>query len=168
MKIITQLEFNKYVKLMYFLSYRKPVNIIISLVGILMIAVSVAYYFGFDKYIKEKPTLQLLFGVYVLVFFPGFLYYQARRSFNTKSRLWERVTYEFTDEKIDIFGESFSSEIPWDKVYRVEELKNWILLYQTKLQANLIPKESFVDDQLEEFRKMIRSKGIRNKFKKAE
>jgi hypothetical protein len=63
-----------------------------------------------------------------------------------------------------ITGETFSSEMDWSKIYKVLELKNWILIYQSKLIANAIPKESF-DDNLESFKEIVRNKNIKVKFK---
>jgi len=64
-----------------------------------------------------------------------------------------------------ITGESFTSQLNWEKTYKVAELNHWILIYQNRQVANVIPKESF-KDQLTEFRALIKSKNINQKLKK--
>lgn len=53
----------------------------------------------------------------------------------------------------------------WTKIYKILELKNWILIYQNRQIANLIPKEYF-GDNLHEFKELVKRKGIKAKLKK--
>jgi len=95
---------------------------------------------------------------------PISIYWSAKRSFSTNKRLQEKIIYEFTNENIIIKGETFNSELNWSKTYRIMELNNWILIYQSRLTANVIPKKSF-DSQLATFKEIIRSNNIKAKFK---
>lgn len=75
------------------------------------------------------------------------------------------MIYEFTNDKIIISGESFHTELSWDKTYKVLELNKWILIYQSRLAANILAKEAF-GDQLDAFKTLVKSTKIRNNFKK--
>jgi hypothetical protein len=77
----------------------------------------------------------------------------------------ELISYEFTDETIVISGISVSYTKNWNEIFKVEELKNWILIYPTPQVVNTIAKEAF-GDNLIEFKNLIKSKGIKTNFRK--
>jgi hypothetical protein len=62
-------------------------------------------------------------------------------------------------------GETFKSEMSWTKLYRVQELRNWILIYQSKTAANIIPKESF-GEILSEFKRLVVESNVKSNFNK--
>lgn len=79
--------------------------------------------------------------------------------------LIEQIRYEFTDEKILLTGESFASEMEWQKIHKVLELRDWILIYQSKQVFNVIPKESF-GKNLSDFKSLVRNCNVKSKFRK--
>ncbi|PXY02765.1 hypothetical protein DF185_01340 [Marinifilum breve] len=165
MIIETKIEFKKYVKLMYQLTYKKPSIIFISIVGIFLLVLSIQYFIGINTTTDQPPYVQLFIGLIVL-FIPYSVYRSSKRSFKTNSRLQETITYEFTQDKIRIKGESFDSVMDWTKLHKIVEMKDWILLYQNKLTFNLIPKISF-GKKIEEFRSLAKGQeGLQTKLKR--
>lgn len=71
---------------------------------------------------------------------------------------------EFTSDKISITGETYKSEMQWEKIYKVKEAGGWILLYITPYQAYFIPTKDF-GDKLDEFRQIVRSQPIKQKLR---
>ena len=61
-------------------------------------------------------------------------------------------------------GETFTSEMDWSKIHKILELKDWVLIYQSNSTANIIKKEYF-GEKIEEFRALVRNKGIKAKLK---
>jgi len=59
-------------------------------------------------------------------------------------------------------GESFHSQLTWDKVYKVTETKNWILIWQNRQIANAIPKRDVWDGQIEDLKKILTAHKIKN------
>ncbi len=57
-------------------------------------------------------------------------------------------------------GETFQSKLEWYKTYKVWEIQDWFLIYQSNLVFNLIPKRYFADNQLIEFRDLLRKASI--------
>ena|SRR5690554_2135107 len=163
MKIETNIEFKDYVKLMYNLTYRRPGMKIASKMGIFLFAFTIMYFIGIVES-TEFPWLPIAFSVLIIFGMPLSVYYSAKKNYNTHARLQEKITYEISDELIKITGESFNSEMSWDKTYKVLELKNWFLFYQNKLVANIIPKE-FVGNQTKELREIIKRQNIKCKLK---
>lgn len=162
MKIETQLDSKSYSKLMYQLTYRKPLNKVFSVLGIILFACSI-YLFIYTDAEFNTLIFPFFFGFYSLTL-PILIYRNAKKNFNSHLRLQEKITYEFTDEKIIVTGDSFQSEQDWSKMYKVLEITGWILLYQNKQIANLIPTASF-GNELETFRALVKSKNIKSKLR---
>ena len=164
MKIETKLDFKRYLKLMYILSYRKPSMFGLTVFGFLMLVMAISLFFDTNYDSEQFPFSMILFGFVFMAFMPITIYLSAKKNFSTNGRLKEKIVYEFTDEKIKIIGESFNSEMTWGKTYKIVELKNWILIYQNKLDANVIPKESF-ESNLDDFKEIVKTKNIKQKLK---
>lgn len=76
----------------------------------------------------------------------------------------EKISYEITEKYIRIKGESFNSAMDWTKIFKILELKNWILIYQNEQAATIIPKVAF-GEKISEFRNMVKSKKINSELK---
>lgn len=155
MKINVFVSFRQYVKLIYRLTYGKVFMKVIVTAGLLIASWVIAYYSGFKI---PKPqyyhyiTLTLIFIVQ-----PGLIYFTIRRSYRSSSHLREKLEITFDPDIIKIKGESFYTELQWNKMYKITELHNWILIYQNTLSAILLPKESFTDNMLEEFKILVKN-----------
>lgn len=164
MKIETQLDFKSYLKLMYTLTYRKPIMIVITVFSFVLLLLAILYFLGLNFLFDETPFFPLFLGFFIIVVLPTSIYFNARKNFTTHGLIKEKIIYEFTDEKITQNGETFHSEMEWTKIYKVVEMKNWILIYHNRQIANTIPKESF-GENLMEFKNLVRSKKIKAKLK---
>jgi hypothetical protein len=98
----------------------------------------------------------IVFGV-MFCFIPLMIFTNIRKIFNSNERLREKIIYEFTEEKMKLTGQTFTVEMTWEKTYKIVEFGEWILIYQNRVVANPIAKESF-GSHLEEFKKLIQSK----------
>jgi hypothetical protein len=127
----------------------------INILGLLFLISSLSYFLGLYKYYSEPPIAQLSFGLVFTILTPVTTYYRANNNFNSAARLKEMITYTFTGEMIYINGESFKTEMTWDKLYKIQELNNWILIYTNNITANIIHKGAFSDAQLNTFREMV-------------
>ena len=98
---------------------------------------------------------------------PILVYIYARKNYNTNKRISESISYTFDKDTIQITGESFDSKFTWDKIYRVTESKNWILIWQNPQVANVVPKRDFQEEELQAFKNMVslHSK-VKNKLRK--
>jgi len=164
MTIETKLDFKSYLRLMYTLTYRKPLMIFLTVCGLMMFVFSVFYFFGSKVLFIEPPYFQFVFGLFIIAFLPFSIYRSAKRNFSSNGRLQEKIIYEFTDEKIKMTGETFNTEMNWEKTYKILELKNWILIYQNRQIANVLPKNSF-GENLIEFKTLVKRNHIRSKLK---
>jgi len=165
-EIVSKIELNGYIKLIYILTYRKPILILVTLIGAVMLTLSILYFLGLYDVPDGPPYYQLVMGILLTVIIPYSVYRGAVKNFNTNERLKETIRYGFDQERIKIKGESFSSELTWPKTHKVIELKDWILIYQNRIVANIIPKGSFTQTQLSDFKRMVSSvPNVKTKFR---
>ena len=165
-RIESKLSLKEYIRLMYRLTYRKPMVIIISLIGFFMLILSALYFLGLYRSTDQPPYSQLAAGLFVSLVLPFSVYRAAKRQFNSNERLKELIVYEFNPEHIQITGESFRSELTWSKTHKIIEISDWIIIYQSKLVANVIPRRCFEPHQLDIFRNLVKSTNVRFRLKK--
>jgi hypothetical protein len=73
-------------------------------------------------------------------------YLMARRQYHRQLNLREPIQFRFTDSGIQLRGLSFSGEITWVLVHRVDEAKTAFLIYQGSRSAWILPKRFFRAD----------------------
>jgi len=151
---------------MYTLTYRKPIVISLTIFGLIIFLLPVFYFLGINFSFVAPPYFQLALGFSIVAFLPYSVFRGAKKNFTSHARLQEKISYEFTEDKIIITGDTFNSEMDWTKTHKITELKNWFLMYQNIQIANLLPKDAFTDSQIIEFRNLVKSKNIKAKLKK--
>jgi hypothetical protein len=165
MKIETQFSLKEYQKLTLILTYRRPAMIIICLMGTFMV-ISALYLIIVAENLATSIVPQFLLGIFFLIGLPFFILYGASKNYKTHGKIQGKVVYDFTEEKISIAGESFNSEMNWNSLYKIVELKEWIILYHNRQAANFIPKTG-IGENLTELRNLIQSKkDLRSKLRK--
>lgn len=163
MIIKTKIELKDYVKLMYILTYRKWTMVLILSMALFSFIFSAFYILGIVES-SEFPVFPFVFSSIVLFLLPVSVYYSSRKNYKTNTRLQEEVTYNISEEEIKVRGDSFSSEMTWEKTYKVLELKDWFLIYQNKMAANIIPKVS-IGENIKDLRNIVKTRNIKCKLK---
>ena len=154
MTVRTKVTVEDYRKFMFQATYKRPLTIIMMVIGILGIT---NLMFNFQTLLENGAT-SLTFGIVFIVYLfilPFIIYWQANKSYETNQRLHETITYEFNLETWKVTGESFNSEMTWVKTFKVKETKDWFLIYNTKLSANILPKKYFEAGQQTEFKHLL-------------
>ncbi len=163
MRIETKISLEEYIKLMYTLTYRKKSMLYISILGLFFFSFSILYLIGIIE-TTEFTYFPIGFSALIVLILPFTVYFSAKKNYQTDNRLQEVITYDINEELITIKGETFNSEMTWDKMHKVIELKSWLLLYHNKMVANIIPKDSI--ENMRELRVIIRKQNIKSKLKK--
>lgn len=155
MKVKTSVSFKEYAKLLLKLTYRKPIMIVIVFVAFAMLVWIITA--GLNIINIPQPTIyQYITLGLITVVQPLVIYHTIWNNYHSSSHLKERLEMELDFTHIHITGESFYTKLTWQKTYKVVELKNWFLIYQNNLSAVIIPKKSFADNQIEEFKKLLK------------
>jgi hypothetical protein len=98
----------------------------------------------------------------ILTVFPLITYFTAKKNFAANTRSGEMVEYIFGDNDLVMHGESFNSQLSWEKIYKVTQTKNWILIWQNKQFANLIPRRDIWEGQIEELKEILINHKVKN------
>ncbi len=156
MKIKTRVSFQQYAKLLFTLTYRKVMMKVILCVALAMLVWIIGYYSSLLPVPKPQfyqyTTLALITIVQPLV-----IYSTIWKNYHSGNHLREPLEIEFTDTQIRMKGESFYTELQWAKIFKVQELKHWFLIYENSLSAIIIPKQSLSPDQGAQFITLIQS-----------
>lgn len=133
-----QISLKDYRTLILRLSFRSPIILYCIFLGAGLLVAGILSS-------NENQLFVFAIGI-VFISFPFVSFLMAKRNYDSSKNLKETVLYEFNLNNIIITGESFNSTLRWSSLYKVKELKNWILLYTSKNIALCIPKSGFVSE----------------------
>ena len=141
------------------LAYRRISTKIITAIGVLLLGyiiyLSILYPGATDTYEFIVPIGLILLPVILS-------YLTARLNYNTSKRSSENIEYIFSDDFFSIKGESFNSQLSWDKIYKVSQTKNWILIWHNRLAATPIPKKDLLRSDIDTLKTILDFHGVKN------
>lgn len=159
MTINTHLSQTDYVKANLVLLYSKWSMKFITGVGIFMFLGSLLTLF-YDEQYGSGSTILVAF--FIMSWIPALTWFNARRNYSTNNRISEPIDYTIENESLTVKGESFTVTLTWDKLYRVSKTKNWVLIWQSKQVANLIPRKNFDDIQIGYLKNILVKHNVKN------
>ncbi len=112
-------------------------------------------------------VLYVLFGILFLIYMPVSLYLRAKRQILTSEVFKNPLHFQVTEEKITSSQNGQSAELPWEQIYKVVETKSNILVYSSRINAFVLPKNQ-IGEQYESLCEIMKKKlpGYRLKLKK--
>ena len=159
MTIQAKISFKEYLSLMYKLTYRKLPTILLTVLGgffLLLVMVYVVFFIFSEHRDFSRDILSIAFiGLIFLLLTPWSVYRQSKKGYDSNAGIKELLTYDIEVEVIHISGESFKSEMNWDKIWKIKELRDWILIYHSSQTFNPIPKRTLTDEQLANFWQIV-------------
>lgn len=161
--LTTKLSFNDFIKVSYHLTYRKLSMKINTGIGLLVLLIIISSTSSFTEF----SWFLLFFGLFISFGQPIMIYFSAKKNYMSNGRISETIIYEFDKECIQITGDSFNSKLTWDKIYKMTENKDWVLIWQSRQTASVIPKRDFKNGELLIFKDIVNAQsGLKNKLKK--
>ena len=109
-----------------------------------------------------NPLSGFLPPLIILVLYSSFVYFSVGKAYLKNIRASENMEYSFDENNLTIKGESFKSELSWDKIPKVTQTKNWLLIWQGGQIANAIPKRDIPDGLPAELKTILAKKGVKN------
>ncbi|MGE5657476.1 MAG: YcxB family protein [Actinomycetota bacterium] len=87
--------------------------------------------------------------------------YQLTRLWKSQPSIREPISLEVNEERINFKSPAFESNVKWQVYTKFRETKKLFMLYQSHHLFNILPKRAFVsNEQLDQFRELLRTKGI--------
>jgi hypothetical protein len=132
-----KIELPEYRRLMFTLTYRKPVIVFVHFMAgsLVILAVLQARYDWF-----------VFVFVALLLYIPLSVYLATASNYKASKALHEPILFEINPDGITSRGATFNSTIDWKLLHTTKELKDWFLLYTSKQVAVLIPKRAFASE----------------------
>jgi uncharacterized protein YneF (UPF0154 family) len=150
-----------YFKILFALSFLFPLYGIICLLKMCKFDLSCLVY-GFK--VQPFPVIALvllsLFTVPLGIFLQ--LFYTTRKVkkyWNSNKRIQEEIKRIFSIEGIKAVSDSSSDFLKWDKIYKIVESKEDLLIFISTLESHIIPKRFFKSaEELEKVKEIIKQK----------
>jgi hypothetical protein len=158
-KVKSKISFKQYRKLLFGLAYKKPMMKVLIGVAFSTLVWILGYYFHLLP-VPKPQIYQYITLVLITVVQPTAIYFTIKRNYYSSNHLGEQMEIELTQTEIKVCGQSFLTEIEWKKIYKIEELTKWFLIYQNSLSTIIISKTAFHGTQLQQFKRIL--KGIKN------
>jgi len=160
-EVKAKLNFEEYLRLNFSLLLRdKRVWLSIFLVAMLVIMLV-------EKRITErqwadsevKLILLLSLTVFLFLILPLLTYLRTKSYFEKNPLLSELTTFYFEPKRIEIVTLESHTTLTWRRIYKIREFNHYLLIYQNRHIAYVVPKKAFdsVSD-METVKEMIRTK----------
>lgn len=145
--IISNLNKQDYVKVMFIGLYKKPKFIICSIVGLYLLITVLLNYLNVINYYAGIPLFEIIGGLFLLLV-PSLIVLMAVSQFKSNTNFQNDITYSFSEDGILIQGTTFKSEISWIHIIKQKEISKFLVLYHTKKFGNFIDKSKLTKEQL--------------------
>ncbi|HLP55888.1 MAG TPA: YcxB family protein [Fluviicola sp.] len=160
MILTTQLTQQDYIRISFFLQFRK-LTVLFVMAAIL---VWLVVYLVMNLQSSDGKLFNLIPISIGLLVIPGMTYLTAKRNFKGISRISEPIEYQVKKDGITLQGESFTTDYKWNQLYRVSKNKHFVLIWQTPQVANFIPLRNISESQLAELKRVLDRNLIANKL----
>lgn len=148
-KVSTQLSQTEYCKLFLRLSYRQRLYQIITMMGILLLILSIVRFFV-ESIISEKVQLFLFaFSIYGLVLFPILIWVRARKIYRSNLGLQGPIEYNFTDQGLTLDASGNRSTFAWSDFGKTVKTSAFLLLFGYNRAAYFLKLKDLTPDEID-------------------
>ncbi len=109
--------------------------------------------------------LQSLIGIGLAGFYMLSSWLTAKRNFNSLPGISDALTYEFTNVTLICTGGASSSQSTWDKIYRVTETRDCLLIWKSSQVVNVLPRRDISAAQRAGIKEMLQHNKVKNNLK---
>lgn len=143
MKVESQINLKKCRTVLFLMTYLRPIIILLNVFGLVSLIFGELYYFGYSKFYSTPPVIPFFFGIIMIVIWPVVIYLFAKQSFSRNKKMPEAFIYNYDKDGYKMIGPTFSADVKWGSIEKVEELNNCIIIYHLDYISNMIPKDDF-------------------------
>ena len=124
-------------------AYTGSQGVISILIAILCFVVSVWTY---GSVTLTYTILYAVFGVLFLVYIPVNLYLHSKRQFLKSEVLQNPLHYVIDEDGVHTSQNGETAELPWEQIYKMISTKRSVLIYSSRVNAYIIPKEQVLGE----------------------
>lgn len=167
-KVTTQLSQTEYCKLFLRLSYRQRLYQIITMMGVLLLLLSIIRFFVKSILSENVQLFLFAFSIYGLILFPVLIWVRARKIYRSNLGLQGPIEYNFTDQGLTLDASSNRSTFAWSDFGKTEKTRDYLLLFGYNRAAYFLKLKDLLPDQIRfiEDQVAVQSPVIKDKTKK--
>ena len=120
-------------------------GIIATLVGVWVLIMAGL---TFGKVEALYTMVYLILGILFLVYVPGNLYLRSKKQVSSSDVLKNALHYKIDDAGIHVSQGEQTADLEWKQIYKMVSTKEQLLIYSSRINAYVIPKEA-VGEQYE-------------------
>jgi len=158
MSIKTKLTEKEYVKASLATATARPnTRFILGIFGfIILVNIIMGISRGATTISSLLPPI-IIFSIFLAIF-----YFGIKKGYSKNKRISELIEYTFDNSNLLISGESFKTELSWNKIDRVSKSKSWLLIWQNRQSANAIPMKDVFEDDLTKLKTILTNNQVKN------
>jgi len=104
------------------------------------------------------PLAEFVLGFVILVTIYASMKQGVKKNLAaTNAKLYEPMEYDIDEERMKVWGDGFDTEIQWEKIYKLEELRKWFMVHTNKKAAYIIPKHAMTEEEVSELRNILKN-----------
>lgn len=89
--------------------------------------------------------LYTILGIVFLVYVPGSLYLRSKQQMSSSEVLKRALNYKIDDTGVHVSQGDQTADLEWKQIYKMVSNKNQILIYSSRVNAYIIPKEAVLE-----------------------
>jgi hypothetical protein len=160
MIISTKLTQQDYIRISFFLQFRKLTVLFVMCAIVIWLVV----YLVMNLQSADGKLFNLIPISIGLSVIPLMTYLSAKRNFKAVSRISETIEYHVKKDGITLQGETFTTDYKWIQLYKVTANASFICIWQTPQVANFIPIRAVSAEQMTELKRILDKNLVRNKL----
>lgn len=160
MIITTKLTQQDYIRISFFLQFRKLTVLFVMCAIVIWLIV----YLIMNLQSADGKLFNLIPISIGLAVIPLMTYLTAKRNYKAVPRIGETIEYQVKKDGITLQGESFTTDYKWNELYRVSKNKHFVLIWQTPRVANFIPRRAVSEGQLVELKRVLDKNLVGNRL----
>lgn len=127
------------------------VSVLISIIVFAMAVIS------FGNVSAVYTAIYIIAGIFILVYIPGTLWLRVNATMKTNTVLAGVLHYTVKEDVLSVSQGEELAELPWDDVYKVVSNNKRVLIYSSRINAYVIPREQ-LGDHYEPLMKFLKDK----------
>jgi hypothetical protein len=158
----SQISLKQLYNINWFILLRKRIMWVLGFVVLLML-----YSLSISRNTEnDTPWFTIGFVIYFILL-PLFITLAVRRNYKKIPSMSEPKVYEFLDDLIKVSGPTLSATMAWSIVEKIYERKSdFLAITSNGKGVHYLPKAGFASDiDIEQFKALIKSKGIKTNIK---
>ncbi len=104
-----------------------------------------------------RTVLYIVLGIVFLFYMPVTLYLRSKHNVIASDVLKNALHYSVTDKGFAVSQNEASAELPWEQIYKMISTKNNVLVYSSRINAYVIPRQQ-LGETYQELAKLAKEK----------